>query len=42
MRMGGCAAAYGLATVTPAIGRERMYRIWYWATIVWHLQHSSS
>jgi predicted RNase H-like HicB family nuclease len=33
MRMGGCAAAYGLATVTPGIGRERMYRIWYWATI---------
>jgi predicted RNase H-like HicB family nuclease len=33
MRMGGCAAAYGFATVIPGDREERMYRIWYWATV---------
>jgi predicted RNase H-like HicB family nuclease len=28
MRMGGCAGAYGLATVTPGIGREQCIGSW--------------
>ena len=32
MRMGGCVAAYGLATVLRVQG-GRMYRVWYWAMI---------